>query len=210
MRSDKFLNLPRHIAFIMDGNGRWAKKRGLSRKIGHAEGVKTLEKIVNEVFALKIPYITVYAFSTENWKRDKEEVDSLLDLFRNYFNKYFTKLSEKGIKINVFGDISAFPEDLQQDITRLTAFIPEVINGTLNVAMNYGARSEIIRAVNTAVENGEKVDLYIQGEQKAMVLQDVVVRVGDNCAMDIHLDTDEANAARVPKDGKALLVKQEK
>ena len=98
MRSDKFLNLPRHIAFIMDGNGRWAKKRGLSRKIGHAEGVKTLEKIVNEVFALKIPYITVYAFSTENWKRDKEEVDSLLDLFRNYFNKYFTKLSEKALK----------------------------------------------------------------------------------------------------------------
>lgn len=158
MRSERFTRLPRHIAFIMDGNGRWAKKRGLSRKAGHAEGVKTLEKIINAVFALHIPYVTVYAFSTENWNRPKEEVDALMDLFRKYFDTHFAKLSENGVKINVYGDISAFPEDLRLKIDAITSTEPEKLTGTLNVAMNYGARSEIVRAVNAAVKTGKSVD----------------------------------------------------
>ena len=157
MKSDRFNVLPRHVAFIMDGNGRWAKERGLSRALGHSAGVKTLKKTVENVFSLGIPYMTVYAFSTENWNRSEEEVSSLMTLFRTCFSKYFRKLVEDGIKVNVLGDISAFPEDLQSLIEKLScASIPET-KGTLNVAMNYGSRSEIVRAVNKAVEKGEKV-----------------------------------------------------
>ena len=157
MKSDRFNVLPRHVAFIMDGNGRWAKERGLSRALGHSAGVKTLKKTVENVFSLGIPYMTVYAFSTENWNRSEEEVSSLMTLFRTCFSKYFRKLVEDGIKVNVLGDISAFPEDLQTLVEKLScASIPET-KGTLNVAMNYGSRSEIVRAVNKAVEKGEKV-----------------------------------------------------
>ena len=157
MKSDEFNLLPRHVAFIMDGNGRWAKERGLSRALGHSAGVKTLKKTVQEVFSLGIPYMTVYAFSTENWNRSEEEVSSLMTLFRTCFSKYFRELVKDGIKVNVLGDVSAFPDDLQALIEKLSgASIPK-IKGTLNVAMNYGSRSEIVRAVNKAVEKGEKV-----------------------------------------------------
>lgn len=157
MKSEKFSNLPSHIAFIMDGNGRWAKKRGLSRKFGHAQGVKTLEKILTELFDLNIPFVTVFAFSTENWKRPADEVNALMDLFREYFQTHFKNLSESGVKVNVIGDVTAFPDDLQEQIKMLSAVKHENCKGTLNIAMNYGSRSEIVRAVNTAVSRGQVV-----------------------------------------------------
>lgn len=156
-RSDEFHSLPCHVAFIMDGNGRWAKERGLSRAAGHSAGVKALKRMVENVFSLGIPYITVYAFSTENWKRSETEIASLIKLFRLCFSGYFDRLTKNGIKVNILGDLSAFPEDLRQTIFRLTSAVNENVRGTLNIAMNYGSRSEIIRAVNTAVERGEKV-----------------------------------------------------
>lgn len=186
MKFKGFSKLPVHIAFLMDGNGRWAKKRGLSRKIGHAEGAKTLEKIVSEVFALKIPYITVFAFSTENWNRSPEEIESLMDLFRTYFKQHFQKFSDKGIKVNVIGDISAFPEDIQRQINRLASENTEARTGTLNVAMNYGSRSEIVRAVNLAIRRGVPVTeqsfndlLYTAG----MPDPDLVIRTSGECRL---------------------------
>ena len=97
MRYNTLKKLPTHVAFIMDGNGRWAKKRGLSRQAGHISGVQTLVKIVNEVFSAGIPYVTVFAFSTENWSRPKEEVDGLMDLIREYFSSFFYDFLKQGI-----------------------------------------------------------------------------------------------------------------
>lgn len=158
LKSDRFNVLPKHVAFIMDGNGRWATERGLSRATGHSAGVKTLKNTVKNVFSLGIPYMTVYAFSTENWKRSPEEIYSLMKLFRLSFARYFDKLIKDGIKVNVLGDVSAFPSDLRLLIKKTADTQIEERKGTLNVAMNYGSRDEIIRAVNTAVERGEKVD----------------------------------------------------
>lgn len=181
MKSNRFEKLPRHIAFIMDGNRRWAKRRGLSTKIGHAQGVKALEKMLKEIYALGIEYVSVFAYSTENWSRSEDEVNSLMDLFRVYFKTHFKKLAESGIKVNVLGDMSAFPDDLQSAVDEvISCDIPNVV-GTLNIAMNYGAQSEIVRAVNLAVEKGEMVTkesfsslLYTAG----MPDPDLVVRTG--------------------------------
>ena len=141
----------------MDGNGRWAKKRGLSRKAGHAKGVQTLVEIVNEVFSVGIPYVTVFAFSTENWARPKDEVDALMQLIRQYFADHFSKFTDNGIKINVLGDVSAFPDDIRDIINNVTKKAPSHITGTVNIALNYGSRSEIIRAVNLAVSGGKEI-----------------------------------------------------
>ena len=170
MKSKVFNHLPTHVAFIMDGNGRWASKRGLSRQVGHVNGVKTLVKIVNEVFSIGIPYVTVFAFSTENWSRPKEEVDTLMNLIREYFSTYFADFKKQGIKVNLLGDVSAFDEDIRDIINSVVSDSPTEIVGTINVALNYGGRSEIVRAVNKAVERGERVTeesfnslLYTQG-----------------------------------------------
>ena len=157
MRYNTLKKLPTHVAFIMDGNGRWAKKRGLSRQAGHISGVQTLVKIVNEVFSAGIPYVTVFAFSTENWSRPKEEVDGLMDLIREYFSSFFYDFLKQGIKVNVIGDDSAFKQDVRDIIHNVTSKQPEKLKGTLNIALNYGSRSEIIRAVNLAVKAGEEV-----------------------------------------------------
>ncbi len=181
MRSDDFERLPRHIAFIMDGNGRWAKKRGLSRKNGHVQGVKTLERIVRYVFDLKIPYMTVYAFSTENWSRPQDEIDALIQLIRTYFSDYFKKLSDDNIKINVLGDISVFPQDVKNMIEEVTKIVPKQINGTINVALNYGSRKEIVNAVNRAIDLGVKISeddfskMLYTGE---MPDPDLIIRTG--------------------------------
>lgn len=186
MKSEKFSKLPSHIAFIMDGNGRWAKKRGLSRKFGHAQGVKTLEKILTELFDLHIPFVTVFAFSTENWNRSADEVDALMNLFRQYFQTHFKKLSDSGVNVNVIGDVTAFPEDLQEQIIRLSTVKHENCTGTLNIAMNYGSRSEIVRAVNAAVSRGQTVTqesfkdlLYTAGIPDP----DLIVRTSGECRL---------------------------
>lgn len=150
-------SLPSHIAFIMDGNGRWAKKRLLPRKVGHREGVKTLEKIVDEVFSLKIPYVSIFAFSTENWNRPQDEIDALFELIREYFDKMLSKFIEKGIKITFMGDLSKFPTDLKQVIDNAISLSAGLTVGNLNIGLNYGARDEITRAVNIAVKNGMEV-----------------------------------------------------
>ena len=108
-------NLPQHIAFIMDGNGRWAKKKGKPRTFGHAEGAKVFERIVEKAGDIGIPHLTFYAFSTENWKRPKQEVDTIMQLLRDYLKTGFRKIEHKDVRINVIGDLTGLAPDLQEE-----------------------------------------------------------------------------------------------
>ena len=138
--------IPEHIAIIMDGNGRWAKKRGLSRSYGHSEGAKTLRKIVAHCEKLGVKYLTVYAFSTENWKRPKEEVDALMKLFDSYLDELMNNYKNKESKILFLGDKSKLSQNL---VDKMLICEKESANRTglqLNIAINYGGRQEIANA----------------------------------------------------------------
>ena len=150
-------NMPKHIAIIMDGNRRWARNKNLPVKLGHKEGAKTIEKIVEYANKIGIEYITVYAFSTENWKRSKDEVDSLMLLLRNYLDKYSKKAETENIIIKVLGDISVLSEDLRQSINDAVERTKNNTGTTFAVALNYGGRDELIkgiRKISEDVKNG--------------------------------------------------------
>ena len=154
----KRIKLPVHVAFIMDGNGRWARRRFRPRAFGHRAGVQSMTKVCSHAFKLGIRIVTVYALSTENLSRPKEELDELFDLIRTYFGKRRDKLLEMQVKINILGDISVLPEDVQRDILEVTQETAHFSEGLFNICINYGARQEIVRAVNAAVSYGRFVD----------------------------------------------------
>ncbi|MBQ2296969.1 MAG: isoprenyl transferase [Ruminiclostridium sp.] len=139
--------LPKHIGIIMDGNGRWAKKRGLPRTAGHAAGAETFRSIAYYCRDLGIPYLTVYAFSTENWKRPAEEVSAIMDLLRKYLIEALEKMQKDGFRIRFLGDITALPEELR-DLCLETVEVGNRVDAKyqINVCLNYGGRDEIIRA----------------------------------------------------------------
>jgi len=141
------INIPKHIAIIMDGNRRWAKNKNLPIKLGHKEGAKTLENIVRYAQTKGIKYLTVYAFSTENWKRSKEEVGALMLLLRNYLDDYSKRADTENIKINILGDVSVLDEGLQKSINNAIKRTENNTGIVFNIALNYGGRTEIIRAV---------------------------------------------------------------
>ncbi len=140
-------NLPVHIGIIMDGNGRWAKRRGLPRTAGHAGGAKTFEKIVEYAGNMGIKIVTVYAFSTENWRRPKEEIDMLMSLLEDYLDNGLTRLAGRDVKIHFIGDESAFSEDFQRKLRHMEKATENNGGLLLNVALNYGGRREITLAV---------------------------------------------------------------
>ncbi len=142
------MNIPNHIAIILDGNGRWAKKRGMPRSYGHVKGCENLEKICEIAKDLGVKYLTVYAFSTENWKRSKEEVDGLMRLFRSYLKKCMKISKKNDMCVRVLGDISAFDQDIQDSIVKLEEFSKDFETLHFQIALNYGSRDEILRAVN--------------------------------------------------------------
>ncbi|MCX8130087.1 MAG: isoprenyl transferase [Clostridia bacterium] len=146
-------NLPVHIAIIMDGNGRWAKRRGLSRSLGHREGSNVLKRITEFCSDLGIKYLTVYAFSTENWKRPKSEVDKLMDLLLEYLKKAEDELSGKNIRIKVIGDKKGLPLEIQKQVERVEKFSRENTGLCLNMALNYGSRNEIINAAKLLIKD---------------------------------------------------------
>ncbi|MBQ1947207.1 MAG: isoprenyl transferase [Clostridia bacterium] len=148
-------NLPQHIAFIMDGNGRWAKKRGKPRTFGHAEGAKVFERIVEKAGDIGIPHLTFYAFSTENWKRPKQEVDTIMQLLRDYLKTGFRKIEHKDVRINVIGDLTGLAPDLQEEVHKLMERTKDRKKMIVNLALNYGGRDEIVRAVKKMVEEAE-------------------------------------------------------
>ena len=140
------MNKLNHVAFIMDGNGRWGQKRKKGRNFGHLNGVKTVKKIVENSAKLKIPIITFYVFSTENWKRPKSEINFLFKLIINYFKKELSKVILNGIKINIIGNINKLPTKIK---TSLKSVIKKTKNNkkiTVNLAINYGSRDEIVYA----------------------------------------------------------------
>ena len=150
--------MPKHIAIIMDGNRRWAKEKGLDPKLGHKAGAETLEKIASYANEIGLKYLTVYAFSTENWKRTKEEVGALMVLLRNYLDKFLNKESLRNIKIRVLGNIENLDEGLKNSINKIVEKSKNNTGLTLNIAFNYGGRDEIVRVVkniSTQVKNNE-------------------------------------------------------
>lgn len=139
--------LPKHIAVIMDGNGRWAKSKGLARVAGHRVGVQTLKNMIVALDELGIPYVTVYAFSTENWKRPEEEVSALMDLIVEFIDKEIDYLNEKGVRVNPIGDVSRLSAKAYDKIIYAKNLTKDNTNIVMNVALNYGGRQEILKAV---------------------------------------------------------------
>lgn len=145
---------PGHVAFIMDGNGRWAKKRGLPRALGHREGVKAVERVVRSGLREGIPYLSFYAFSTENWRRPFEEVEGLMKLFRQQITDKTAELAEQGIRLRFSGRLGELPPEVQEDIAR--AERTTALSGRMQViiCMNYGGRQEILDAAGKAFRDG--------------------------------------------------------
>ena len=149
--------LPVHIGIIMDGNGRWAKKRGLPRKAGHSAGAKTFRKITRYCSDIGIKYLTVYAFSTENWKRPEDEVRSLMKLFKSYLEEALADFKDDSIVVRFIGDKAPFDDDLRNLMIENEESSKGRDGMVLNIAMNYGSRDEIVRAVKNIcndVQNG--------------------------------------------------------
>ena len=156
---DKNLEMPEHIAIIMDGNGRWAKQKGLPRTYGHKAGADTLRKILTHCGKLGVNYLTVYAFSTENWKRDIEEVKALMFLFKNYLKLERKNLLKNNIKLIVSGRKDKVSKELLDEIEKIEKETSTNTGITLNIAFNYGGRAEIVDAINKIIEEGiKKVD----------------------------------------------------
>jgi undecaprenyl diphosphate synthase len=150
--------LPKHVAFIMDGNGRWAQKKGLSRLVGHDSGTRTIKKIVMESKRLGIPYVTFYAFSTENWKRPVEEVEGLMRLIVKFVNSEIREIDENNIKINLLGHPEGLPSYAREAILKAIDITKNNDGMAFNIALNYGGRDEILTAVKEiakAVQSGE-------------------------------------------------------
>jgi len=160
--------LPRHIAIIMDGNGRWAAKKGLQRILGHDSGVKSVQEIVEEALNLNIPYLTLYAFSIDNWSRPQDEIGTLMNLLVKYLKSEFNKLIKNNIRLNTIGDISALPKLVQDEIKRVSGKTKNNDKMVLTIALSYGAREEIeavVKKIALEVKNNtisiENVDQSI-------------------------------------------------
>lgn len=145
--------IPQHIAIILDGNGRWAKSKGMPRNYGHAQGSKNVERICEDAYRMGVKYLTVYAFSTENWNRPKDEVDALMKLLRNYMKTCLKTAAKNDMKIRVIGDVTRLDKDIRTRIEELEEATKN--NGGLNfqIAINYGSRDEMIRAVRNLAKD---------------------------------------------------------
>jgi len=163
--------LPRHVAIIMDGNGRWAKERGLPKIAGHKEGMESLRAAIEYCRETGVDVLTVYAFSTENWSRPKDEVRALVGFIDRYIDSELENFKKNGIRFNCIGRTDAFPASTRAKIKKITEETKGCSRLTFNAALNYGGRAEIIDAVNSAVSEGKSVDegtfsglLYTKGQ----------------------------------------------
>ena len=161
--------LPVHIAIIMDGNGRWAKKRFLPRKFGHKAGADTLENITKAADKLGVKHLTVYAFSTENWKRTEEEVKGIMDLLRSYLDRYIAKADKENIKIDIIGEKSRLDADIQEKIKKIESFSADKPGLNLHIALNYGGRDDILRGVQKIAKKVEAGELKADDITEEMI-----------------------------------------
>lgn len=186
MSEENEYKVPRHVAIIMDGNGRWAKKRFLPRKAGHVQGSRVAEQICEDAYHLGIEYLTIYAFSTENWSRPKDEVDALMNLLRKYMKDSIERSSKNNMRVKVIGDISMLDDDLQESIRTLENVSADNTGLKFQVAINYGGRDEIVRAVRKIgrdIKNGsvsvESIDeslFYSYFDTAGMPYPDLMIR----------------------------------
>ncbi len=142
------MKIPTHVAIILDGNGRWAKSKGMPRNYGHTQGAKNVEAICEEAWKMGIKYLTVYAFSTENWSRPKQEVDALMKLLRNYMKNCIKTAHKNHMRVRVIGDKSRLEEDIQKRIQELEEETKDNDGLNFQIAINYGSRDEMLRAIN--------------------------------------------------------------
>lgn len=154
-KKENELIIPSHIGIIMDGNGRWAKKRGLPRNAGHKAGAKTLEAVAEYANKIGVANLTVYAFSTENWSRPKEEVDGIMKLFEDYLKECCEKIISRNIKMNFFGDLSILNNNILKLISEVEELSEKCTGNSLNLCINYGGRNEIVNAVNILIKEGK-------------------------------------------------------
>ena len=147
------MRIPNHIAIILDGNGRWAKSKGMPRSYGHVKGCANLESICDDIKDIGVKYLTVYAFSTENWKRSREEVEGLMKLFRSYLKKCKKSAAKNKMRVKVIGDISAFDEDIQESVRELEEFSKDYDELFFQIALNYGSRDEIVRGIRRLAQD---------------------------------------------------------
>ena len=147
------MKVPNHIAIILDGNGRWAKAKGMPRGYGHIKGCANLESICDDIKDLGVKYLTVYAFSTENWKRSREEVEGLMKLFRSYLKKCMKSAEKNHMRVTVIGDPTAFDQDIQDKIKTLEEFSKDYDELYFQLALNYGSRDEITRGMRKLAQD---------------------------------------------------------
>ena len=170
---DEITNIPQHIAIIMDGNRRWAREKGIDTKEGHKAGAENLENIAKYCNEIGVKYLTVYAFSTENWKRSKEEVAALMILLKNYLKKFSKNANKENIRIKVLGDISNLETGLRKSIEEAVDRTKNSTGLTLNIAFNYGGRNEITNAVKKIALKVKNNELNIEDINEAMVGQNM-------------------------------------
>ena len=172
------MNVLNHIAFIMDGNGRWGKKKNKGRNFGHLKGLDTVKKIVNFSIKLKIPIITFYVFSSENWKRPKTEINFLFKLINKYFHSEINNVIDQGIKINIIGDLKKIPKNIRKTLKNSIQLTKKNKKIIVNLAINYGSKVEILRACKKV-----KRKLSIKNLEKNLYLNflpnpDILIRTG--------------------------------
>ena len=156
------MNIPKHVAIILDGNGRWAKAKGMPRNYGHVQGAKTVELICEEAYKMGIQYLTVYAFSTENWNRPKEEVDALMKLLRNYMKNCLKTAEKNNMCVRIIGDKSGLDPDIQESIEQLEQATKENTGLHFSIAINYGGRDELRRAFQKMASDMKKGDRLVE------------------------------------------------
>ena len=167
------LNIPAHVAIILDGNGRWAKEKGMPRNYGHMQGAKAVEDILVDARDLGIKYLTVYAFSTENWNRPEAEVSALMTILRNYLKSSIKKSMKNNVRCRVIGERSALSEDIQNAISELENATKDNTGLTFTIAINYGSRDEITRAVRKVADKVAKGDLSASDITEQMISENL-------------------------------------
>jgi undecaprenyl diphosphate synthase len=162
------MKIPQHVAIIMDGNGRWAKAKGMPRTYGHIEGAKTVEQICEDAWNMGIKYLTVYAFSTENWKRPKEEVEALMKLLRNYMKNCLKRAAKNDMVVRVIGDKTGLDDDIRGKIEELENATANNQGLNFQIAINYGSRDEIVRSIRKVMEDVKAGKLEPEQMDEAM------------------------------------------
>jgi undecaprenyl diphosphate synthase len=151
--------LPKHLAIIMDGNGRWAKQQGKQRIFGHEKGARTVRKIIEEVSQIGIPYLTLYTFSSENWKRPKLEVDALMHLLSRYLKKEMAVMQKNNVRLNAIGDLQSLPKSIQRELQKAMELTQNNTKTTVSLALGYGGQQEILQMVQRVAQKVEKGEL---------------------------------------------------